>query len=79
MWLVFVLVLLGKNSEVAWKVARFGRFMEPVSQFPISVIAMFVFVFEELGGCSGGCSFAREELELAWKVAHFGRYMEPIS
>ena len=40
--------LLGKNSAVAWKVARFGRFMDveiSVSQFPISVIVMFVFVF----------------------------------
>ena len=30
------------ESEVAWKVARFGRFMVPVSQFPISVIAIFI-------------------------------------
>ena len=49
--------LLGKNSEVARKVAHLlGRFMDveiPVSQFPISVIAMFVLVSlihsEELG------------------------------
>ena len=56
---------VGKNSEVAWKVARFGRFMVPVSQFPISVIAMFVLFSarEELGGCSEGCSFAWEIYE----------------
>ena len=49
--------LLGKNWEVARKVARLlGRFMDveiPVSQFPLSVIAMFVLVSlihsEELG------------------------------
>ena len=44
-WLGVRVCLLGKNSEVAWKVARFGRFMVPVSQFPLSVIAMFVLVF----------------------------------
>ena len=38
--------LLGKNSAVAWKVDRFGRFMDveiPVSQFPLSVIAIFIY------------------------------------
>ena len=49
---------VGKNSEVARKVAHLlGRFMVPVSQFPISVIAIVRVCFlisSEVGSLGSG-------------------------